>query len=796
MCDMRLVMPPSRQIVVVALDRSASILPSAADAAEAFVRQLRQSAEANGDEIVVLPFAAQPKVAQALVLAEPEPAGESDLAPGTNLAAAIQAARAMVPADRSGQIVLLTDGNQTEGDALAAACAAGMPVSTVPLESSAEAEVYVSGLLLPPQARQGDPLEIEVIVESSRANEGSVELYRGPIRAACQRVRTAKGSNHVRFRQSAAQAGAIKFTAKLSGFRDTLPANNAASAMLFVADRPRVLLAANASLVGRHLAAALEAEAIQVESCLPGQMPKTPEALDSYELVVLANVPAEALAQQAMEALRAYVRDAGGGLLVIGGDQAFTPGGYRNTVLEEILPVRCEFQPKQPRGSLAMVLILDRSDSMRGPPIALAKEAVRRAVNMLDPADQVGVLAFDDTSQWIVPIGPCTDKVRVLQQIDTIQAVSRTVMYPAMEKAFRALDEAFAEFKYMIILTDGISDPGDFDGLARRIAQSGITISTVGVGRQIARPLLEDIARIGKGHNYFCEDMADVPKIFALETASATRLGIVEQPVFVQRTGGGATLGGLDIKSAPSLLGYVGTRPKPASHIVLASEAGDPLLAWWRYGRGISVAFTSDVESRWAAAWLSWPGFGRFWAKLARHAMRKADSGDCQLDVAVCGSHATVTLEALDSRGRWLNAAEAVLTVVDPKQASRRFPLPQVAPGRYSGSIPTPSLGIYCFEASLSHRGRRVYAERGALSLDYPDEFRIRPPNGELLQRIAQATGGTYRASAESLFGQHARSVPQHRDLRRYLLAVCAGVFVIDLALRRLVRHGASSPPA
>jgi len=56
---------------------------------------------------------------------------------------------------------------------------------------------------------------------------------------------------------------------------------------------------------------------------------------------------------------------------------------------------------------------------------------------------------------------------------------------------------------------------------------------------------------------------------------------------------------------------------------VLTSGTGAPLLAWQRFGEGISVAFTSDAEGRWGAAWLTWPDSGRFWTRVVRAALRR-----------------------------------------------------------------------------------------------------------------------------------------------------------------------------
>src|SRR4029453_17867344 len=42
----------------------------------------------------------------------------------------------------------------------------------------------------------------------------------------------------------------------------------------------------------------------------------------------------------------------------------------------------------------------------------------------------------------------------------------------------------------------------------------------------------------------------------------------------------------------------------------------DPLLAQWQYGLGRSVAWTSDSTGRWAADWVGWNGFNRFFSRL------------------------------------------------------------------------------------------------------------------------------------------------------------------------------------
>jgi Mg-chelatase subunit ChlD len=368
----------------------------------------------------------------------------------------------------------------------------------------------------------------------------------------------------------------------------------------------------------------LRGAAFDVEVGPPDAIPDRADELNRFSLLILSNVPAARLTPGRMEAMRKYVEQRGGGLIAIGGDQSFTAGGYRNSALESVLPVASEPLHERPKPSLALVLVLDQSGSMEGESMALAKRAARQAVELLGPRDQVGVLVFEDSAHWASEIRPCVDKKPVLERIDAIAAGGGTNMLPAMERAFLALEETRADLKHVILMTDGASSPGDFEGLARRMNRSGITVSTVGVGPDVIQPLLEDIAREGKGRYYYCENAATVPRVFVEETKSAGKPGIFEGTTFVKTPAAADVLAEkLHVADGPALTGYVETRPLPSAHEVWRSDRGDPLLVWRQCGKGKSVALLTDMEGRWSSSWPKWKGFGPLWVELAHFAMRE-----------------------------------------------------------------------------------------------------------------------------------------------------------------------------
>jgi Ca-activated chloride channel homolog len=515
-------------------------------------------------------------------------------------------------------------------------------------------------------------------------------------------------------------------------------------------------------------------------------MPDGLADLQNYELVILSNVPATALTQRQMEIARTYVQDLGGGLMMLGGEQSFGLGGYYKSVLEEVLPVRSDFEKEKEKPSLAMVLVIDKSGSMGGEKIELAKEAAKSAAELLGGSDKLGVIAFEGDSFWISEMQSASNKGRIIDDISRLEAGGGTNMYPAMEEAFAALQAAVAKLKHVIILSDGISAPGDFEGIANDMATSRITISTVGVGSGADEQLLEEIARIGQGRYYFTADPTSIPQIFAKETVAASKSAIDEQPFLPQVVRPSQTLADIDFEAAPFLLGYVMTRVKPTSELILATEKGDPLLAWWRYGLGMTVAFTSDAKSRWAAEWLSWPGYGKFWAQLVRHAMRKSETKGVLVEVKQQGRSATVTVDAVDAAGRYLNQAETELTVIDPQLRNRKLPMIQTAPGRYMARFDTPQPGAYHLELAPKSQGTVAYRQSRGLMVGYADELRLRPTNETLLKSLAQVTGGAHAPAPSDVFAETDRTAERTTPLWPYLLMTAASLLVLDVALRRI----------
>ena len=525
----------------------------------------------------------------------------------TNIAQAIETAWSVFPSNANKRIVLISDGIETKGDAVHTGLRGkdfGIQIDTVPIYPGDEPEVMVQRIDAPAQVKQGAPFNLEVIIHSNHEDLAEVRLSKNKFEAAKKEVRLVEGENRVVFTETSEESGTLTYDVICRSTQDTRYDNNRAFGIVSVSGKPQVLLIDENESQTRYLSRVLEDAKIRVDVRNGLGVPNELADLQNYELVMFSDVPANRLNDKQMELIRTYVQDLGGGFMMLGSENSFGLGGYYKTPIEEVLPVRTDTEKKKENPSLAMVLVIDKSGSMGGIKIELAKEAARSTVELLGPRDKIGVIAFDGSPFWITEMHDASDKAFISNQVGTITASGGTNLYPPLQQAYFALTETTAKLKHVIVLSDGHSQPGDWYGIANSMHSERITISTVGIGSGADMNMLGDLAKWGGGREYFTQDPYNVPQIFAKETVTASKSAIIDQPFIPQCIKPTQVLSGIDLDLAPFLLGYVATLPRPTAEIFLVSNRGDPVLASWQYGLGKVVAFTSDAKARWASDWL------------------------------------------------------------------------------------------------------------------------------------------------------------------------------------------------
>ncbi len=767
--------------VLVVVDGSRSVDKAALEAAEKFAKEARFGDADTG----WLGFGGRVRVFRQWE--ELKDADRTEIEPReTRLDLALATATASFRPGRVKTVVLFSDGVQTGGHVDVQGLAAqGVRVHVVPVPPPDRPEVLVRDVRAPVSVRAEEPLKVEATIQSTRSGPAEVDFFRNGVRIATQHVERKAGANEVRFEDRAGQDKLIRYEVGVRAAEDTISENNLAAAAVVSEGAARVLLVTDVPESARYLEWALRQEGIELSTRPADGLPTTMSDLQNYDAVILDNIPASKMSRAQMEMINSYVKDFGGGLLMLGGDQAYGLGGYFRTPVEDLLPVRCDFQKEEENPSLALCLVIDRSGSMSGDKIELAKAAAKASADLLTGRDYISVIAFDSEAYPVIPLRSAGDSAGIAGDIASITPGGGTNMAPAMEEALRQLSGSAAKLKHVILLTDGMSADGPFYELATQMAQNNITASTVAVGTDADTGLLSQIAQWGHGRYYETNDPSAIPQIFTKETMTASKSAIQEFPFLAKPVRAVDFLEGVPWADAPFLLGYVRTRPKPTSETWLITERGDPLLTTWRFGLGTTAAFTSDARNRWAVEWLRWSGFGKFWAQLLRRISRPASLGLSEVTVQERDGAMDLTVDALDAEQRFPSDVAATVRLSGPEGKTEMLPLEKALPGRWRAMLPAAERGVYSGQIVLEKAGTPMDTRFFTFSRGYSQEFLLEPVAEKELAALARGTGGEVSPDPKTVFLKKDRTAPVEREMWPWLALAALLGFVLDVAVRR-----------
>ena len=617
---------------------------------------------------------------------------DADYRSESRLADGLLASRLRFPAAKSRRIVLFSDGQETHrsvAQALDTLTKEEVNVLWRPLPGLQAPEAAVVRLEpSAPSAFQGEVVRMRATLAANQAQSAKLRILHKGVAVRDVDVDLEAGETEVDVEVPMFTPGESLWTAELVPDEDHFPLNNQDRATVRVTGKPRVLMLHEKPRDLRNLKRALAEQDIEVDVRGTRGLPESMEGLLAFDAIVLSDIPATVMTPQQMSWVKRYVEDFGGGLAMLGSENSYGLGGYYKTPVEEVLPLVSRFEKEKEKPSLAMALVMDKSGSMQGMPIALARQAAKASVELLSARDQIGVVGFDGQPQIISEMRPAADIDAIHSAIDSLAASGGTDVYMGMLAGKDMLDNATAKIKHMIVLTDGQTGAADFQGLVQGMVESGITVSSVALGPSAARELLAGIAELGKGRYYETVDPATVPQIFTKETMQASRSAIKEDLYVTLVTGDHPLLVDYSEEDLPFSLGYVMTEPKPTSQVILAAETGDPLLALGRYGLGTGLAYTSDLSERWGAEWLAWEECGKFWAQVFRAILRKSGTRGMQVETAVRGETWQIDITRQDANRLPVSGITWESQAVNALGKALPVTVHEVGLGRYRAEVP------------------------------------------------------------------------------------------------------------
>lgn len=213
-------------------------------------------------------------------------------------------------------------------------------------------------------------------------------------------------------------------------------------------------------------------------------------------------------------------------------------------LVDEVVHVMLELAapPANPmeRAPLDVVVVLDRSGSMAGEPLASVLSATANLLRLAGPDDRLGVVAFDDNVQMVVPLTN-TDVDAAVQRVNGIHAGGSTNLSGGWLKALEMLTQQPRPdaLRRIILLTDGHANAGltGMDQLAPLVKTGhaqGVTTSFIGFSDNYDEELLAALADAGMGNDYWCDGPDQAAKVFADEFGGLA--SVVAQNVSVEIT--------------------------------------------------------------------------------------------------------------------------------------------------------------------------------------------------------------------------------------------------------------------
>ncbi|WP_019638472.1 VWA domain-containing protein [Paenibacillus fonticola] len=777
--------------VVFLIDRSASMEDT--DAALAWAAQAA-GAKGEQDSIAVVSAGLDGAIEKNL---DPLPLSNGGAraevnASFTHLEKGLQLAGSLFGGKGNQRIIVISDGEENVGDSFSAARTLkerGISVDVLQAPTIERKDAAIESLHLPEKLYRAESFTFEVAIRSTFSGSAELRLYEDNREIGRKTVALERGENRFALQGLAKEPGLHRYKAEIFMDGDEQAANNESYAFTRVTGSPRVLIVEGKPGTSSNLENALKSGLIQYAVTEPGMLPVEMAKYAGYDSIIFNNVSGEQVGGKQMELIEQAVRSYGIGFMMVGGEESFGMGGYFKTPIEKLLPVSMELQGKREIPSLGLILVIDRSGSMEGDKIRLAKESAMRTVEMLRSKDTVGVVAFDDRPWWVVePTKLGDQKDDVLAKINSIPSAGGTDIYPAVADATDKLLGIEAQRKHIILLTDGQSAINSgYNELLNTMNDNHMTMSTVAVGDGADTQLLESLARGAKGRYYFVKDATTLPTIFSREAAVIARTYIVDKPfvpALVQPGDWRESLSG----GLPTIYGYVAASAKSTAQTVLASPEPDPLLARWQYGSGRTVAWTSDLTGKWSRDWVNWPGFPNAFADMVKWTFPQFSAAPFEVSTTMKGNE--VYFEVAASEGvAPPDELEAVISGEDLNDAA--VPLIQTSPGIYSGVTAVREPGSFLLHLQ-GKRGDEVVEGGGTgtgFVIPYSPEYRIVTEDaGEKLAKLADLTGGRVLAW-EAPGAAFDFPVQPHKSLRsweRALLIAALLLWLADIAVRRL----------
>lgn len=617
----------------------------------------------------------------------------------TKTGLALQSIAAQVDEKRPSRVLLFTDGYSTEPlqEAAAQLQARGIPLDFRLIRKETENDSRITRIGFPERVQVGEPFLISITVRGLSNSTFPLILRRNGQTLTESSVSLVNGQATVEFTDRIARGGGFEYEAEIRPENDAHPGNNRANRWIEITGGPRIVLATRYQ--NDPIAKALTALDFTVETIEDPSKLK-PGLLAGARAVILNNIPAHEVPTDFMKSLDFFVKEQGGGFMMVGGERSFGSGGYFQSPIDALLPVSMELKSEHRKLAVALAIVMDRSGSMSVQvaggmeKMDLANSGAANAIELMGPMDQVTVFAVDSEPTKTIPLTRIDNKKNDLKsRVKKIQSSGGGIfVYAGLKAAWDELKKSPAGTRHVILFSDAndSEEPGDYKNLIKEMTDNGATISVIGLGTDsdADSALLVNIAKLGNGRMFFSNQPMDIPKIFAQETVTIARSAFIKESIGAQATGRWAEISPKSMDWFEQVDGYNLSYAREDATVSLVSkdEYIAPLVAHARRGLGRSAAVSFPLGGDYSETARTWPGYGDFLQTIGRFLMGDDTPPGIALRHRLDGTR--LTLDLLYDSAEWSQK----LSVMPPKVRLRDdtggvtqdLPWRRIAPGHFS----------------------------------------------------------------------------------------------------------------
>ena len=740
----------------------------------------------------------------------------------SDIASALEYASSLLSYPKSAKMILLSDGIETDGEALSvirAIASRGVKVDTVYFPTKDVPEVQILSVDIPEQYLMIDePFNVELNIKTNIPIQGELLIDleftdNGKIVGETQLTITEKEMT-VPIELTLDERGFHELAFKISQSDDTSDKNNTYHTYVSIQQFNKILLiekySGESAAMQEIFADNYDVTTISVENS-QSEIPRSIEELAEYEQVILVNIAYSDMPGGFEELLHRYVYNLGGGLFTVGGinDGTVTnpiPHAYnredleKSTYYKQMLPVSAiDFTPPT-----AVMIVVDSSGSMTTDAIEgktkydLALDGATACLDTLGDRDYCGIVSFQSTANEKMQLIPVAQKEKIVEIIADMRVnmdAGDTIFSGAIIRAGEALAVLDnVEKKHIVMITDGMpSDKLDVYGeYIKDNLEKGITMSiiTVGSASDNYQNSMKEAAAMGGGQHYHVTDPKTIPSkmqtVLSLEAIPEIAYGEDFNLTIKDKT---TVVTGIDDALLPTLSGYYGT-VKKADAVVPLMGKYVPIYAQWKYGNGNVGSFMCDLNGTWSAEFINDIVGQSIILNIVdnifpNHDVRadginfviKTDNYTTQLNVHGVPENHRIEVDVIPISNSLVDLMETGIAVTEA-EGNRRFVFTLRDAGLYEILV-------------------KRYDDQEALlseivlykSFSYSEEYNYFPekePIGEkLLSEIAKTGNGIVVDDIADVFNTFDKTVKREYDPRIVMLIIIILAVLTDVAVRK-----------